>query len=150
LENLEGRDRENRTTLKSLTFREQTKTDFAYLQSIYKGTRGKGISHILIPTIDGLWKITTGPVTIERYLIKRNIEHFGQANDTPFANGEFLKIFGYTGKNENSESLIREQYILEALESESEYTNAIIQQLGNGKFLTTYQPMHHLKNSAWG
>jgi hypothetical protein len=44
---------------------------------------------------------------IDRELYQRNISHFSQADPTPFAQGELQQLFGKTGSNEFSTSVLK-------------------------------------------
>jgi hypothetical protein len=54
---------------------------------------------------DGWVRISDQKI-IEQHILERNEIHFGQASNTPFANGELINLFGCKGINENSTDLI--------------------------------------------
>jgi hypothetical protein len=89
-------------------YREESNYDFRIIRTVYKGSKGKGITHIQIPSQDtgNRWKNVSDPVMIENKIIDRNIEHFGQAKNTPFASGELAKEYGYQGTNSSAVNLI--------------------------------------------
>ena len=135
IDDLTERDEKTKTTLKSLMYREESNYDFRLIRSVYKGQQSKGVTHIMVPDSNDTYKVLTDPITIEDKIIERNIGHFGQANDTPFATGELKKIFGYQGTNINAEKLIMEQKLPNNMSDEDIYTQAILKELGNGNRL---------------
>jgi hypothetical protein len=128
------REGKKKNALKSLLFREQNRYDYRIIRTVYKGRISKGISHIEVPANDGTdkWITITDPVLITKFLIDRNIGHFGQAENTPFTNANLLDTFGYQGTNEQAEKLITRQQIPENTLTENKYTTAILQQLSDG------------------
>jgi hypothetical protein len=108
IQDLEERDPQSKQSVKNILFRERSKRDYNYIRKVFKGDKGRGIRHIDIPNKndENKWKSITDPIEIEKQLIDRNIVHFGQADNTPFANGDLKSVFGYMGTNNNSEKLI--------------------------------------------
>jgi hypothetical protein len=105
------------TSVKELMYREQSRLDYTYIRKQIKGKLGKGIQTILVKELeesDNWIRITDGS-TIEEQITKRNIKHFGQANNTAFATPPLVNIFGYSGTNENSTKLIEEQELPDSL-----------------------------------
>jgi hypothetical protein len=60
-------------------------------------------------TIDGTttWKTISDPNLIEEALIIRNIEHFGQAHESPFASSPLAQELGFEGVNSVSIDLLK-------------------------------------------
>jgi hypothetical protein len=87
--------------------RETSSYNFRIIRLVYKGKKSKGITHIEIQLAktNNNWATITDPVEIETNIINRNINHFGQAINTPFANGALQQVFGYKGTNENQKTL---------------------------------------------
>jgi hypothetical protein len=59
-------------------------------------------------TIDGTttWKTLSDPTLIEDALITRNIDHFGQAHESPFASSPLATELGFEGVNSASRDLL--------------------------------------------
>jgi Reverse transcriptase (RNA-dependent DNA polymerase) len=134
IEDASERTGEPPTTLKSLIHREQSRSDFALLRIIFNGKNGKGITHIEVPTEDGKYTTIMDPVIIQQLLINRNIKHFGQAADTPFASS-LAKLFGYTGRNKTALELIIEQKIPIELPNNPKYVKYLLDKLSDGNHL---------------
>jgi hypothetical protein len=130
LEDLNDRDERNRTTLKNLLYREQSKYDFRYIKTVYKGEKGKGIHHIEIQEGQG-WRTITDPILIEKILIDRNIQHYGQALNTPFTKGELYKQLTFTGTSEIAEDLVSGTGKKINIEQENAYTQTIVSEIQN-------------------
>jgi hypothetical protein len=104
---------------KSMANAEQAKATFRLLQNVIKPQDKSGIKRLQVPTLqaDGeiakddngneQWKLLTDPEEIEKTIIARNINHFGQADSTPFNSKEFTDIFGIDGDSEETEALLR-------------------------------------------
>ena len=98
---------------------EHSKHTFRLLRNVIKPQNRSGITKLKVPTIDKdgnrvrddhgneQWRILTESKEIESTIIERNIQHFGQATNTPFNSKEFTDIFGIDGDSENTEDLLR-------------------------------------------
>jgi hypothetical protein len=64
-------------------------------------------------------------------LLQQNIAHFGQADDTLFANPEFQRAFGYMGTTDIVEKLIWGKYINPSMSTLTEGARHLLQKLGN-------------------
>ena len=53
------------------------------------------------------WDTVTDPEQIEEILIDRNRQHLGQAQGTLFTTPEVLKLIGYNGYSEGSDSVLK-------------------------------------------
>jgi Reverse transcriptase (RNA-dependent DNA polymerase) len=129
------------TSMRSLLAREQQRHDFAYIRSITKPSKGKGLTYIEVPhlTIPGENNQVIEPVVMETGLIDRNVGHFAQANSTPFAQNPILECLGYKGVNENSNILINGDEMPEALNNQPEYVQAILNKLNDGNNLPPFE-----------
>jgi hypothetical protein len=125
------------TSMKSLVARERTRYGFAYIRSITKPTKGKVLKSIEVPhaTIPGRYDSIREPVEMEIGLIDRNVGHFAQADNTPFANEPLLESLGYEGINENSENLINQKLMDERINNQPEYIKDILDKLNDGNTL---------------
>jgi hypothetical protein len=137
IDDLPESENKNKTTLKSLMYREESNYDFRIIRSVYKGQKSNGVTHLEVPASEpgSEWKIITDPIIIEWNIIDRNIQHFGQSKDTPFATGNLYNIYGYQGTNKNSEQLILNQQLPTNLCKEDVYTQAIVKELADGNNL---------------
>jgi hypothetical protein len=98
---------------------EHTKHTFRLLQNVIKPQDRSGITKLKVPTIDEhgervrnkngdeQWHLPPDPQEIEKTIIEQNIQHFGQATDTPFNSTEFTDIFGIGGDSEATEDLLQ-------------------------------------------
>jgi ribonuclease HI len=109
IEDLSERDPRAKQSIKNILYREQDKQDFNAIRKLYKGSHSRGIKHIEIPDNKNpdRWVSITDPIMIEKHLIDRNIQHFGQAGNTAFATGKLKELYGYMGTNKNTELLIK-------------------------------------------
>jgi Reverse transcriptase (RNA-dependent DNA polymerase) len=107
------------------------------LRRIFKGTQGKGITTIEIPSKEDPTKYTSlnTPSEMEDPLLDRNINHFGQAEGTPFTLDPLLSTYGYEGCNEFSTKLIDEGLIPDEMYEQPEYVKMILRKLSNGENL---------------
>ena len=55
---------------------------------------GQGLRSIIIPTEEGE-KVIDDPNLLETYIIQRNLEHFSQAQDTPFMSTPLTTEIGW-------------------------------------------------------
>jgi hypothetical protein len=104
---------------KAMANAEQAKDVFRKLKNIIKPQDKSGIKRLQVPRTnkngqvekddngEEQWKLLIDPEEIERTIITRNIQHFGQANDTPFNNQAFTDIFAINGDSEATEALLR-------------------------------------------
>jgi hypothetical protein len=104
---------------KAMANAEQAKDTFRKLKNIIKPQDKSGIKRLQVPRTnehgqiekddngEEQWKLLTDPEEIERTIITRNIQHFGQANDTLFNNQAFTDIFGIDGDSEATKALLR-------------------------------------------
>jgi hypothetical protein len=77
----------------------------------------------------------TDPTLIETNLIHRNIEHFGQANNTPLAEGQLWDWLGYSGTNRNCQNLIKGR-LPPNIEQHHPATQLLLRKLADGKGCT--------------
>lgn len=94
---------------KKIEHAEESRRVFYALRLHFHPDARSGISYIEVPDLDKdgqptddpqaatSWKTITDPTEIENRLLDRNIEHFGQADGTPFTRGDLLAALGYEG-----------------------------------------------------
>jgi hypothetical protein len=136
LKDLTEREEKSRTTpLKQLLHREQTRSDFAYIKTVFKANKSKGIRYIEVPDPNNInrWIEISEPNEIIQYLLVRNALHFGQAQGTPFTIEPLASYFGYKGTNNNSQRLINNKELEIDTSSMSEATYHLIDILKNGR-----------------
>jgi hypothetical protein len=104
---------------KAMVNAEHTRNTFKLLKSVIKPQDRSGITRLKVPAEEenGIrmidtegkeeWEVLTDPQEIEDRIIRRNILHFGQANDTPFNSKEFIDMFGTDGDSETTEALLQ-------------------------------------------
>jgi hypothetical protein len=124
-------------TVCQLKHREQTRADFATIKKAMKPRRSKGVQYLDIPdeTIPNAWVRITDPQLIADKLLSRNIQHFGQAALTPFAQAPLSKVFGYQGVNIASTKLIEDHEIPDDITGHNEYIDKFIKKLSSGKVI---------------
>jgi hypothetical protein len=67
--------------------------------------------------------------------IKRNELNFGQAAETPFGKDNLVKLFGYSGLNDNANKLISENIIPMEISEENIYVQQIVTKRSEGKLV---------------
>jgi hypothetical protein len=94
---------------KMIARKEQSCQDWKNIKQAMKPSKRSGFSTLEAPDKDERgprtddpelakpWRTVTDPKEIEISLLKRNIAHFGQVDETIFASPEFQKTLGYTG-----------------------------------------------------
>jgi hypothetical protein len=102
--------------------REQKKQDkrlYSTLRQHFHPTTRAGIAHLLLPENDAdgnptdnvelaeTWRTETDPTEVLQQLFARNIQHFGQADGTPFTTAPLVNKFGYSGLTHHGEQLIQ-------------------------------------------
>jgi hypothetical protein len=124
-------------TIKSLLRREKTRNDFQKLRQVFKPKNTSGLSTIEIqdPENPDNWILITIPTIIETELIKRNIIHFGQANESILASPSIQSLLGYEGTNLVAQNLIFNQVWPEEFNDLPKYVKEILLKLGDGQQL---------------
>jgi ribonuclease HI len=97
----------------------------------YHGQPKEGLKYILAPDQSTVIDNVDG---MEDVLIQRNIEHYQQANCTPFAREPLISHFGPHGTNENAEALY--QGTIGELPPVNEYTMLVLEQLASDRLPT--------------
>jgi hypothetical protein len=102
-----------------------------------KPRSSKGIQYLDIPDDNNndTWIRVTDPVLIAEKLITRNIKHFGQADQTPFAQAPLSTVFGYKGVNQAATDIIENQVVPNDIVGENEYINKFLEKLSSGKLI---------------
>ena len=104
------------TVIKQQKTAKYTKRIFATLRERLKSSHSKGITNIMVPDPTeedpDFHKTVYDPVEIESLLITRNINHFGQAQGSPFTIPPLSKKLGYEGTNEFAARIINGEQIL--------------------------------------
>jgi hypothetical protein len=108
---LKLRNNSQHITVKQLQHREKARIDFGVIKKAMKPRISKGIQYLDIPDENSpdTWIRITDPTIIEDRLLARNINHFGQANNTPFAQAPLSTVFGYQGVNHAAQQMIDEK-----------------------------------------
>ena len=87
-----------------------TKTIYASLRNRFRTPHGFGLTSVIIPTlnndIENKEEVITNPYEVEKNL-SRNIEHFGQAQGTPFTTSTITDVLGYTGVSAQASKIIQ-------------------------------------------
>jgi hypothetical protein len=125
------RDKTQKTSIRQLIQREQSRYNFRCIKKALKQKRSQGIRHIEIPREDDPNKTEQihDPKIIEDKFLLRNIQHFSQAEKTPFTTENLLQIFEYEGTNNNSQQLMQSGIIPENISKEDKYTQQFVEQL---------------------
>jgi Reverse transcriptase (RNA-dependent DNA polymerase) len=124
-------------TIKAIMHRERSRNDHRCVRRVFKGNKGKGITSLEVPLKDGSGRYITLTELqeIEKELLLRNIEHFGQANDTPFGSSPLLDILEYEGINNAVQNMIQNKHIPQELDNQPEYVKKILEKLSDGENL---------------
>jgi hypothetical protein len=132
IKDLSERDEHSRISLVQLINREQTRADFSYLRKIFKPNKSKGITTIEVPDPDheGQYIQISEVGQMQEYLFTRNINHFSQAELTPFTTSPLLDLFDYNGTNEESRKILEGNLENVQLEDLSDATKQILKMLG--------------------
>jgi hypothetical protein len=123
------------------------KKQYAYkkIQHILKPQQRTGLAHILVPedsTPDTFpynpekvktWKMIHDHKTLQRFLIERNKNHFGQAHGTPFTMPP-LNSLDWGATNQKAESLLGGE-IPTDFNTKDPYTQDILQHIAKRKQL---------------
>jgi hypothetical protein len=122
-------------TVQNLLKREQNRQDFHKIRRVFKPGKGKGLTTLKIPDPDnpGEWKTITIPTEYESKLIVRNIGHFGQAKDTPFASEPLKSMLGYEGTSIIATNLIFDRTRPPEFENLPDHVKDIINKLSDGQ-----------------
>jgi hypothetical protein len=126
-------------TVQKLIKREQKRQDHAYIRKLIKNKNSKGVTILEIPnSINPLdWDQIFDPEIIESLLFDKNIDHFSQANESPFCQPPVVDVFGYEGVNDDVVDIITKQQIPITLRNQPEYVRLILEKLSNGENLPT-------------
>jgi hypothetical protein len=138
LDDLNAREinKSKQQTLKSLINREKKRANFATIRKVFKSGNGKGITSVEVPNDDNTGMRTIAePVEFESTLINKNVNHFGQANNTPFALHPIQRWFEYEGTNSKVIQLLNNKEIPEEVKNYPNYVREIIEKLGDGNKL---------------
>jgi hypothetical protein len=135
LEDEQQKNGKENLTLKTLIHREETRKNFSAIRKIFKERKGKGLISIDVPdeANPGTMRTIAEPAEMVCRILTRNIQHFAQAQGTPFTETELQEIFGYSGTTEAAQALINNGEIPEGLMMQPEAVMSIINQLGSGK-----------------
>jgi hypothetical protein len=92
---------------------EEIKQLFRKLQGIYKSYQRNGLNRILVPDDDLppliylQWRTIDVPDEVERLLLARNREHFGQAHGTPFTIEPLSQLIDWGAASATSDLVLR-------------------------------------------
>jgi hypothetical protein len=76
-----------------------------------------GLSHVLVENADGTSNRISEKLQMEAAIISRNIEHFSQADGSPFTTTRLTDVFGRYGTNKAAEMLLDGIFDIEALDT---------------------------------
>ena len=114
-----------------------TKTIYASLRNRFRPPHTLGLTSVIVPTNNGEGvnkeEVITNPYEVENHIINRNIEHFGQAQGTPFTSDKITKMLGYTGVSQQANNIIQGANIEELIQNMGPGEQKILRQLNNGK-----------------
>jgi ribonuclease HI len=136
IDDLNDRSETNKSnSIKSLMQREEKRQDFKKIRRVFKAGKGKGITTLEIPDPEnpGQWKTITIPTECKSKLIVRNIGHFGQSKDTPFATSPLNNLLGYKGTSIIATSLIFNKTKHPDFNNLPDHVKDIINKLGDGQ-----------------
>jgi hypothetical protein len=125
-------------TITKLIRRERKRQDHSYIRRLIKNQHSKGLTVLEIPTSNNPedWEEITDPVEIETNLIHKSIDHFSQANNTPFCQPPLKEVFGYEGTTADMINMIKQQMIPLSIQRQPMYVNLILERLAtSGKNL---------------
>jgi hypothetical protein len=124
-------------TIEKRIRRERKRQDHSYIRRLIKNKTSKGLTVLEIPDSNNPddWIEITDPEIIEDNLVEKSIDHFSQANNTPFCTSPLLDLFGYKGTNDEMINMIREQQIPVGLRRQPEYVNLLLKKLASGSNL---------------
>ena len=87
--------------LKSIIHTEDKKKIHGRIKFLRNRVISLSLSKITVSK-NGQDKIIDDPDSMERMIIQRNIKHFSQANNAPFASDALIKLIGRTATNKKS------------------------------------------------
>jgi hypothetical protein len=134
VDDLKTRNNTGHTSVTQLKQREKSRNDYRVIRNALKPNKSKGINYLDIPNPNkpDEWIRLVDPAHIEKAILERNISHFNQANNTPFAKKNLKAIFGYKGTNDNATKLINKQQIPKNLQYDNIYVEKFINKLHEG------------------
>jgi hypothetical protein len=137
VDDLTKRNNSQHITVKQLQHGEKSRTDFGVIKKAMKPRNSNQIQYLDIPdeNIPDTWIRITDPTLIADRLLRRNIDHFGQAKNTPFAQAPLSTVFGYQGANQAARQIIENKVIPEVIEGEKTYINKFLDKLSSGKVI---------------
>jgi hypothetical protein len=135
VEDLNERDQTGKTTIKQTSQQEENRNDYKIIRKVLKPKWSKETKYLDVPLDISMenWKRITDRNEVENIFIERNIKPFKQADQTPFANENLIKIFGYKGVSSTAQNLINNKIRPNDTFEESEFVNHFIDKLSESK-----------------
>jgi hypothetical protein len=141
----ESDDRQHEKRLQILIRAHQKQYAYKKLQYILKPTQRGGLSYILVPEAATPetypydtgsaknWSMVHDHEQLQNFLLKRNVQHFGQAQGTPFTIPP-LTLLDWGAQSQVAEKLLQGEIPTE-IQSNDEYINAILKHIAQRKQL---------------
>jgi hypothetical protein len=138
-------DRQQEKCMRILIRAHQKQYAYKKLQYILKPTHRGGLSYILVPEAatpetypyeaDSVqnWSMVHDHVQLQKFLLKRNVQHFGQAQGTPFTIPP-LTLLDWGAQSQVAEKLLQGEIPAE-IQSNDIYLNAILEHIAQQKQL---------------
>ena len=123
--------------------KEMTKNDWTKTKQLFNPTFQSGICTIEVPSKDAngndttdpdkatTWKTITNPKEVESFILKRNVKHFGQANDTIFVNTCLQNDFHYEGVSDAVDMLLEGNYDYNKIPNLTNGAKSLLNRLGD-------------------
>lgn len=127
---------------------------YTTLRHHFHPSHRSGITHLIIPDKDindqptnnvdeaVTWRTETQSEQVLHQLLHRNIQHFGQAEGTPFTVSPLSDQLGYTGMSSTGTQLIQEGIMPSSLDPCQLHVKIILHHLGSDA--STYTPIPNL------
>ena len=120
-----------------------TKSDWTKKKQLFNPTFQSGNFTIEVPSkdVDGIdtmdadkattWKTITNPKEVESFILEQNVKHFGQANNTIFANSCLKNDFHYEGVSDAVDMLLEGNYDYNKIANLTKGAKSLLNKLGN-------------------
>jgi hypothetical protein len=130
-------DTKQAVTINTIMHREKLRNDHRCIRQVFKGNKEKGITSLEIPLNDGRGRYVTltelGDILDQ--LLMRNIQHFGQADQTPFGMSPLIDVMEYEGINKAVPNMISNKVLPDELNNQPEYVRKLLEKLCYGNNL---------------
>jgi hypothetical protein len=139
VKDLRDRNNSGHVSVTQIIARERARYNYNTIRRVLKNSKSKGIKYLDVPdnNTPGNWIRLTDLQQIEDAILERNMRHFNQAANTPFAQKDLMQLFGYKGTNITSQRLIKQKIIPKDIQYTNEYVQQFISKLANNSELKT-------------